>query len=130
MWAVTQTHVFHAAVANAGISDWLSYTSQADIVQWMIPYFGEWVYNDPAVYARSSPITYIKNVNAPTLIVVGQGDGECPAGQSIEFWHALKTLGVKAQLVIYPNEGHEFSNPNDQRDVAQRTMDWFNEHLK
>jgi len=56
----------------------------------MIPYFGASVYDDPAVYAKSSPMNFIKNVKTPTLIVVGERDGEVPAPQSREFWHALK----------------------------------------
>ena len=90
MWAVTQTNRFRAAVAGAGISDWQSYYGENLIDQWMIPYFGASVYDNPAVYAKSSPITFIKNVKTPTLIVVGDSDAECPAPQSYEFWHALK----------------------------------------
>ena len=48
MFAVTQTHRFRAAVAGAGISDWLSYYGENSIDQWMIPYFGASVYDDPA----------------------------------------------------------------------------------
>jgi dipeptidyl aminopeptidase/acylaminoacyl peptidase len=57
MWAITQTRAFHAAVAGAGIANWQSYYGQNGIDQWMIPYFGTSVYDDPAVYAQSSPIT-------------------------------------------------------------------------
>ena len=67
MFAVTQTHRFRAAVAGAGISDWLSYYGENSIDQWMIPYFGASVYDDPAVYAKSSPITFIKHAPRPRL---------------------------------------------------------------
>ena len=66
----------------------------------------------------------------PTLILVGDRDGECPAPQSFEFWHALKTLGVETQLVVYPDEGHVISQPEHERDVTKRTIEWFNQHLK
>ena len=72
MWTVTQTNRFKAAVAGAGIANWQSYYGENSIDQWMIPYFGASVYDDPAVYAKSSPITFIKNVKTPTLIVVGR----------------------------------------------------------
>ncbi len=130
MWAVTQTTRFGAAVAGAGIANWQSYYGENAIDQWMIPYFGATVYDDPAVYARSSAIDFIKQVKTPTLVVVGSGDGECPSPQSFEFWHALKTLGVKTELVVYPDEGHRFSKPTDQRDVLLRTIRWFNENLR
>ena len=102
MFGVTQTNRFKAAVAGAGISNWQSYYGENSIDQWMVPFFGATVYDDPAVYAKSSAINYIKQVKTPTLVVVGDRDGECPAPQSFEFWHALRAEGVKTQLVIYP----------------------------
>jgi dipeptidyl aminopeptidase/acylaminoacyl peptidase len=130
MWTVTQTHRFHAAVAGAGIANWQSYYGENLIDQWMIPYFGKSVYDDPATYAKSSPITYIRNVKTPTLIAVGDSDAECPAPQSFEFWHALRTLGVKTDLVVYPNEGHAIRSPEHIQDLLQRTINWFNDNLK
>ena len=76
-----------------------------------MPFFGASVYDDPAVYAKSSAIDFIHKVKTPTLVVVGDRDGECPAPQSFEFWHALRAEGVKTQLVVYPNEGHAFRAP-------------------
>ncbi|HEY3740621.1 MAG TPA: S9 family peptidase [Bryobacteraceae bacterium] len=130
MWTVTQTNRFKAAVAGAGIADWLSYYGENSIDQWMIPFFGATVYDDPEVYKKSSPITYIKNVKTPTLVVVGERDGECPAPQSYEFWHALKTEGVKTSLVVYPGEGHRFHDREHMRDLMKRTLAWFNDNLK
>src|ERR1051326_4296527 len=129
MWTVTQTNRFRAAFAGAGIANWLSYYGQNSIDQWMIPYFGASVYDDPAVYAKSAPIEYIKNVKTPTLVVVGERDGECPPPQSMEFWHALKTFGVKTELVIYPGEGHSFHDPEHIRDLFQRVVAWFRENM-
>ena len=130
MWTVTQTNRFHAAVAGAGIANWQSYYGQNLIGQWMIPFFGASVYDDPAVYEKSSPIRFIKNVKTPTLVVVGERDAECPASQSYEFWHALKTLGVPTQLIIYPGEGHLFLDPKHQADRLDQTVGWFDRYLK
>jgi hypothetical protein len=69
-------------------------------------------------------------VKTPTLVVVGERDGECPAPQSFEFWHALKTLGVPAELVVYAGEGHSFREQKDRLDVLRRTVNWFDEYLK
>jgi len=129
MWTVTQTDRFRAAFAGAGIANWQSYYGENGIDQWMIPYFGASVYDDPAVYAKSSPITFIKNVKTPTLVMVGERDAECPPPQSYEFWHALKTFGVKTELVVYPGEGHGFHNPEDDRDRFARMVTWFNQNM-
>ncbi len=129
MWTVTQTNRFSAAVAGAGIANWQSYYGQNSIDEWMVPYFGASVYDDPAVYAKSSPITFIKQVKTPTLVIVGERDGECPAPQSFEFWHALTNIGVPTQLVVYPGEGHSFHDAKDRLDVLHRTLAWFEEYL-
>jgi dipeptidyl aminopeptidase/acylaminoacyl peptidase len=129
MFAVTQTGRFKAAVSGAGLSNWQSYYGENSIDQWMIPYFGATVYDDPAVYAKSSAINFIKQAHTPTLVVVGDRDGECPAPQSYEFWHALRDQHVPTQLVVYPNEGHGFVDPAHRRDVMERAVDWFERYM-
>ncbi len=127
MWAETQTHRFAAAVAGAGLSDWLSYYGVNDIDEWMIPFFGASVYDDPAVYAKSDPMHFVKNVKTPTLILVGDRDGEVPMEQSVEWWHALEAMKVPVKFVVYPNEGHVFVRPADWRDYFVRSLEWFDE---
>src|SRR5437868_360684 len=130
MWTVTQTTRFRAAVAGAGIANWQSYYGQNLIDQWMIPFFGASVYDDPAVYEKSSPIHFIKKVKTPTLVIVGERDAECPSAQSYEFWHALRTLNVPTQFIIYPGEGHLFIKPENQTNRLESTVSWFDKYLK
>ena len=129
MMAITQTNRFRAVVAGAGAGNWQSYYGQNSIDKWMVSYFGASVYDDPAGYARCSAITYIKNAKTPTLVLVGERDGEAPPAQSIEFWHALKELGVDTRLVIYADEGHSFSKEADRIDLTLRTLEWFDQHM-
>jgi dipeptidyl aminopeptidase/acylaminoacyl peptidase len=129
MFAVTQTQRFHAAVAGAGISNWQSYYGENSIDQWMTPFFGASVYDDPGVYAKSSAIDFIHKVKTPTLVVVGDRDGECPAPQSFEFWHALRAQHVPTQLVVYPDEGHHFNSAAHRRDVLARALQWFEQYM-
>ncbi|AIF46331.1 alpha/beta hydrolase family protein [Dyella japonica] len=129
MFIPTQTQRFRAVVAGAGIANWQSYYGQNLIDQWMIPFFGASVYDDPQVYAKSSAINFIKQTKSPTLVVVGDRDAECPAPQSFEYWHALRAQGVPTSLVVYPNEGHHFVDPDHQRDVLQRALTWFEKYL-
>jgi dipeptidyl aminopeptidase/acylaminoacyl peptidase len=130
MWAVTQTRRFKAGVAAAGISDWLSYYGENGIDQWMIPYFGKSAYEDPALYARSSPITFIQNVKTPVFAYVGADDIECPPPQTQEFWHALRDLGVPTSMAIYPGEGHGLRDPAHLADSEARALAWFDRYLR
>jgi dipeptidyl aminopeptidase/acylaminoacyl peptidase len=129
MWVVTQTDRFAAVVAGAGIVNWQSYYGQNRIDRWMIPFFGSSVYEDPWIYARSSPISFIKAAKTPTLVLHGDRDSEVPTPQGYEFWHALRSLGVPTQLVIYEGEGHGFRKREHSRDVALRTLAWFQKYL-
>ncbi len=130
MFAVTQTNRFHAAFAGAGIADWQSYYGQNGIDGWMVPYFGASVYDDPDIYARSSPISLITRVRTPTFAVVGERDVECPAPQTMEFWHALAALGVPTGAVIYPGEGHWVHKPENVADISRRMVGWFDAYLR
>jgi dipeptidyl aminopeptidase/acylaminoacyl peptidase len=127
MWAETQTHRFAAAVAGAGLSDWLSYYGVNDLDQWMIPFFGASIYDDPAVYAKSDPMHFVKAVKTPTLILVGDRDGEVPMEQSVEWWHALETFHVPTKFVVYPDEGHGMGKPANFNDYMLRSLEWFEE---
>jgi dipeptidyl aminopeptidase/acylaminoacyl peptidase len=130
MWADTQTHRFKAFVAGAGIANWTSYYGQNGIDQWMIPFFGASVYDDPAAYRASSPIEFIKNAKTPMLLYVGERDVECPAPQSLEYWHALKTIGTPTQLYIYAGEGHRFRKLTDLEDLRERILGWYERYLR
>ena len=129
MWAETQTTRFKSIVAGAGVVNWQSYYGQNKIDQWMIPFFGASVYDDPQVYAKSSPITFIKNSKTPVLILQGERDEEVPAPQAFEFWHAMETLHVPTQLVVYGDEGHSPSKLPDQIDILTRMVGWFQRYL-
>jgi dipeptidyl aminopeptidase/acylaminoacyl peptidase len=130
MWGVTHSQRFKAAVAGAGIANWISYYGQNGIDQWMVPFFGATMYDDPAVYRAASPIEAIKAARTPTLIYVGERDVECPPAQSMEFWHGLKAMGVPTTLVIYDGEGHALRKPEHQKDLRAREIGWFNSYLK
>ena len=129
MWANTQTHRFKAIVAGAGIANWTSYYGQNGIDRWMIPFFGASVYDDPAVYRASSPIEFIKQAKTPMFLYVGERDVECPAPQSLEYWHALKELGTPVDLMIYEGEGHHFNKPSNLVDLRRRIVSWFERYL-
>jgi dipeptidyl aminopeptidase/acylaminoacyl peptidase len=129
MWGVTHSQRFKAAVAGAGIANWISYYGQNGIDQWMIPFFGASAYDDPAIYRAASPIESIKAAKTPTLITVGERDVECPPAQSVEFWHGLKAMGTPTSLVIYPGEGHSFQQPQHRADERARTLAWLDKYL-
>ncbi len=129
MWANTQTNRFKAIVAGAGLSNWVSYYGTNGIDQWMLPFFGKTLYDDPKAYQDVSAIYHMKAAKTPTFIYVGERDIEVPPTQSIEYWHALKDLGVATSLVIYPDEGHGIRGLANTADLRKRTVAWFDRYL-
>ena len=129
MWANTQTNRFKAIVSGAGLSNWISYYGTNGIDQWMIPFFGKSAYEDPEPYVKASAITFIRKAKTPTFIYVGERDIEVPPTQSIEYWHALKELGVPTVLMIYPDEGHGIRQPAHTADLRKRVAAWWDKWL-
>ena len=128
MFGITQTQRFHAAVAAAGVADWTSFYGQAADNTFTLSLLGGTPYDDPAIYTKLSAITFIKRAKTPALVLVGELDGGVTAGQSLEFWRALRTVGTSTQLVIYSGEGHHF-NRKDNNDTLRRSAEWFASYM-
>jgi dipeptidyl aminopeptidase/acylaminoacyl peptidase len=129
--AIGATHRFTAAVAGGGVFDEASEyeTEDADEAPMDEWYFGT-PWENTEVYARNSPVTYIRSAHTPTLILHGADDTDNPVSQSQALYRALKWLGVETQLVIYPREQHEPREEHHQIDIMQRMLDWFDRFLE
>jgi len=128
-WTITQTDRFKAAVMGAGLCNLISDNSLGDIPSANLSYFERSPYEDPEPYWERSPIRYARQVRTPLLIVHGEDDRRVAASESIQMYQALRALGVECQLVTYPREGHGFEERNHQRDLLERILGWFSQHL-
>jgi len=128
-WAVTQTNRFKAAVSGAGMSDLATEFGTEDG-----PSYDEWFYGlpyeKPEGFAKSSPMTYVKNVRTPTLLLHGENDRTDPLAQSQMFYRALKRYGVESEFVVYPREPHGLQEEKHLIDRLNRVVRWFDAHLK
>ena len=130
-WAVTQTDRFKAAMMGAGISDWRSFHGKSYLCDWDAIHYGDADPWDPdGVFHKFSPITYVRRVKTPTLILHGEQDLDVPVEQSYLFYRALKDQAVETDLVIYPRETHSIVERNHIIDVSNRITEWFTTHLK
>jgi dipeptidyl aminopeptidase/acylaminoacyl peptidase len=130
MWAVTHTTRFAAAIAGAGLSNWISYYGTNGIDTWMLPFFGTSMYDNPQIYRAVSPLETIRAARTPTLLYTGDSDVEVPETQSFEFWRGLRAQGVTTELHVYPGEGHLLRKPEHVLDLRQRLPAWFDRFLK
>jgi dipeptidyl aminopeptidase/acylaminoacyl peptidase len=121
---------FVAAVNHAGISNWYSFTGTTDIPYEMcLVHWNFWIYDNPELVWERSPISHINSPNTPTLIVHGADDGRVHPGQSWELYTAFKVKGVDTELVLYPREGHGFSERAHQLDYMKRALAWYDKYL-
>ena len=129
-WAVTQTDRFKAAVMFAGISDWRSFHGRSYLCDWdTIHYAGADPWDPDGIFRPRSPITHVKNVVTPTLILHGEEDLDVPVEQGYFFYRALKDLGVETELVVYPREPHSIQEKPHILDSNRRTVEWFTRRL-
>ncbi len=72
----------------------------------------------------------MKTIRTPTLNLVGDRDGACPAPPSFEFWHATQALSVQNGFAAYPYEGHSIFDPDPLRDIMWHTLECHYLRLK
>ena len=123
-WVVTQTSRFKAAAAGASIADLNDLYYLTDGGDLMIEYY-KLPWENPEGYARSSPITHVKNVTTPILISHGDRDPRVPLATAQKFFRALQALGKTAEMDIYPGGGHVFYQPQQEKAVMTRNYEWM-----
>lgn len=129
-WTITQTQIFRAAVMGAGLSNMISDHGQGDIPTANLLYYPGLPYQHMDAYWKSSPIRYVAAVRTPTLILHGDEDARVHPAQGMEYFRALKSLGVPVRFVRYPREEHTFKERAHQIDLMQRIVEWFDQYLK
>ena len=124
-WIITQTDRFKAARVGAGVTNLYSFYGQTDIPDFMEFYFASLPWTDAEVFKKHSALYFIDRVKTPTLILHGENDLRVPLAQGRELYTALKEMGVPVEFVVYPRQGHGVREPRLMRDVAKRTVEWF-----
>ncbi len=125
----TSSQYFAAVSVGAGISDWATYYYNTDITPFTINYLGANPVEDPAIYEKTSPISYVKLARTPTLIQHGELDRRVPIPNAYELRQALEDRGVPVEMVVYKGFGHGISKPRSLRAVMQHNLSWFNHYL-
>jgi dipeptidyl aminopeptidase/acylaminoacyl peptidase len=123
---------FKAVSVGAGISNWMTYYVNTDITQFTRHYLKSTPWDDPEIYARTSPMTYIKQSKAPTLIQHGSNDLRVPTPNAFELYRGLQDVGVPSKLIIYKGFegiGHGPSKPKSSRALMQHNLEWFDKYI-
>jgi dipeptidyl aminopeptidase/acylaminoacyl peptidase len=129
-WAVSQTSRFKAAVVGAAVTDLFSMYGTTDIPTFLEKYFLGLPYRRRVAYDAHSPMALVQKVRTPALVLHGGADARVPPGQGMEFYQALKRLGVETEMVTYPREPHAFQERAHQLDLLTRVLAWYDRFLK
>ena len=132
-WVVTQTTRFKAAVSQRDISDWSNFWYTADFTLFTPTWFKKAPFEDPADFARRSPITHVARIQTPLMFILGDEDWRTPpAAGGEELFRALKYLKRPTVMVRFPNENHELSRsgkPWHRVERLQHIVSWFDKYL-
>ena len=132
-WVVTQTTRFKAAVSQRDISDWSNFWYTADFTLFTPTWFRKAPFEDPADFARRSPITHVARIQTPLMFILGDEDWRTPpSAGGEELFRALKYLKRPTVMVRFPNENHELSRsgkPWHRVERLQHIVGWFDEWL-
>jgi dipeptidyl aminopeptidase/acylaminoacyl peptidase len=120
---------FKAVSVGAGISNWMTYYVNTDIHPFTRQYLKATPWDDPEIYRKTSPISYVKTARTPTLIQHGELDKRVPIPNAYELYQALEDRGVPAKLIVYKGFGHGIDKPKQQRAVMEHNLDWFGKYI-
>ena len=120
---------FKAISVGAGISDWMTYYVNTDIHPFTRQYLKATPWDDPKIYADTSPITYIKQARTPTLIQHGNEDTRVPIPNAFQLYQGLRDQNVPVQLSIFKGFGHAINKPKANRAAMQQNFEWFTRYI-
>ncbi|MGV3696973.1 alpha/beta hydrolase family protein [Flavobacterium sp.] len=135
----TQTDLFATVIVGAGVSNLVSsYLSigwnngrpeswRYENDQWRMT---KSLYDNMDSYLQNSPVMHAKNVSVPILIWAGEQDKQVHYFQSVEYYNALRRLGKKEVMLIYPNNRHRLTEKASEEDFEHRLQQWFDAFLK
>ncbi|HKY43082.1 MAG TPA: S9 family peptidase, partial [Pyrinomonadaceae bacterium] len=132
-WTIGQTTRFAAAVSQRDIASWTDWWYTADFTLFHPSWFKAPPFEDPEDYRRRSPITYVKNIQTPTMFILGEVDWRTPTGPGGEvLFRALKYRKIPTVMVRFPNESHELSRsgqPWHRIERLQHIVGWFDKWI-
>jgi dipeptidyl aminopeptidase/acylaminoacyl peptidase len=119
---------YQAYVCHAGCYDWQAMYAD-DAYSWHRKELGAAYWDDPARVAAQSPHAFAQHFKTPTLVIHGALDYRVPDAQGLAYYNTLKSLGVPARLVWFPDENHWILKPRNSRLWYGEFFAWLDRHL-
>ncbi|MBV8902003.1 MAG: S9 family peptidase, partial [Acidobacteriia bacterium] len=129
-WILGHTDRFRALVSHAGVYDLISEAGTTEELWFPKWEFQGFPWDDPEIYEKWSPSSYVKNFKTPTLVTHGELDYRVPIGQGQELFTALQEMKIPSKMVQFPDEGHWILKPQNSQYWYATVLDWLGEYTK
>jgi len=126
---IAQTTRFKAAISNAGTAEMTSLWGHDEYEKEYVLELG-YPWENRALWDRVAPFYKVKSITTPTLFMGGNIDWNVPILGGEQMYESLKALGRETELVVYPDEYHEFKTPSHIKDLYERYLAWFAHYVK
>lgn len=132
-WMIGQEDRWASAVVERALISWTSFSGTSDIGGLFPTYYTGREYPQGwDDWWSMGPLSLAHNVTTPTLIIHSENDWRCPIEQAEQYFMALLRNGTTAELIRFPDEGHEMSRSGSPRHRVERfeaILDWHDRHL-
>jgi len=128
-WLITQSTRWKAAVTGAGAVEHVGNWGNDDTTFDDAYFLGGRPWEAPQRYHDEAAIFQIDKVRTPTHMVAGADDIRVAVLEDYLLEHALYSLGVPNQLVIFPGEGHSLDkNPWHGKIKVREELKWLEKY--
>jgi dipeptidyl aminopeptidase/acylaminoacyl peptidase len=129
-WILGHTTRFKALISHAGVYDLRSMAGETEELWFPLWEFKGMPWENPEMYAKWSPSFFANDFKTPTLVLHGELDYRVPVGQGMQLFTALQMQKVPSKIVLFPDEGHWISKPQNSVLWYSQFLEWVGEWLK
>lgn len=125
----TFSNRFKAISVGGGITNWSTHYVNTDIPYFIRMHLGNTPWNDPDIYKKTSPMTYIKSACTPTLIQHGEKDARIPVTNAYELYEGLRDMEVDTELIIFKEMAYSSDQPGVHVAIMKQNLMWFSHYI-
>ncbi|MEH6932744.1 S9 family peptidase [Bacillus sp. JJ783] len=125
----TFSNRFKAISVGGGITNWSTHYVNTDIPYFIRMHLGNTPWNDPEIYTKISPMTYIKSACTPTLIQHGEKDARIPILNAYELYEGLRDMEVDTELIIFKGMAYSSDQPGIHVAIMKQNLMWFSHYI-
>ncbi|MGF2616371.1 S9 family peptidase [Rossellomorea vietnamensis] len=120
---------FKAASVGGAITNLRNHYVNTDIPYFFRMYLGSTPWDDPEIYSKTSPMTYIKSASTPTLIQHGEKDARVPITNAYDVYRGLRDMEVETELVVFKGMAYSSNQPGIHAAIMKQNLMWFSHYI-